>query len=106
MRERVAFKDSLSVVSPATKGAATRLKGMAVKVCVACGKIIGDPYPMDQPPHEPAVWRPGGDVLPCHGVIREDYAPSVRVRKSETGELYAIAGEPMAHVRARAKPGA
>jgi hypothetical protein len=73
------------------------LEGKAIRVCVACGRILTEPY---------SVSDGGPEFNPCHGVqcVREDYAPSVRIDRAKyqaTGEVRAIAGEPMAHVRAR-----
>jgi hypothetical protein len=73
------------------------LAGQAVQVCIVCGKILGDPYP---------AAKKAPKVTPCHEAryVREDYAPSVKLDadKLKAGELVAVAGEPMDHVRARA----
>lgn len=95
--ESVSLSESVDVKSPAPFAGVDPLAGQAVKLCVACGKLLCDPYP---------AAKDGPKVKACHGtLVREDYAPSVRLdpERLKKGEMYAIAGEPMDHVRARAQ---
>ena len=90
--EKLGLKEAVKVASPAAKKVESPHVGKAVLVCLACGSLLCEPYP--------AASRP--KVVACHGeaAIREDYAPTVRVRFDGV-KMVAIAGEPMAHVRAR-----
>lgn len=91
VKESLPMKEDLAVQVNPPVGGLSPLAGMAVLVCLACGKI-GTPYAA-------SAKRPTD--LPCHpGHSRDDYAPSVRVVFNGTDRV-AIAGEPMAHARAR-----
>jgi hypothetical protein len=98
-KDRVRLKETVAVAVavPTVPVEVSPLAGTAVLVCLGCGKVLCEPYPTSQE---------APDVTACHGSAREDYAPSVRYdedRRAATGEAFAIAGEPMAHVRARLK---